>query len=157
MDTNLNEVRKNIEHYLNLNKVRKNIEHYFEENLPQYTVLEIKRKSCHPDDWYLYMVSAQKTDGTYAVWTSWNESTCSLNYGHYGITSLDECHRIFSENQGMTQCFAVYKKSSNLKRLLFVTDSEKSARNFCEQNQWQLVDENEFVWDLDYEDLICVQ
>ena len=55
---------------INLNKVREHIELYFKENLPQYTVLEIRRKSSHPDDTHLFMVSAKKSNGIYAVWSS---------------------------------------------------------------------------------------
>lgn len=57
----------------NLNKVKEHVELYFREQLPKYTILEIKRKSSHPDDDYLYMVSAQKDDGTFAMWTCWNK------------------------------------------------------------------------------------
>ena len=52
---------------INLNGVRGHIEIYFKENLPQYTVLEIRSKSSHPDDARLFMVSAKKFSGTYAV------------------------------------------------------------------------------------------
>lgn len=82
---------------INLNEVREHIELYFKEHLPQYTVLEIRRKSSHPDDTHLWMVSAQKSDGTYAVWTGWNEMAKSLNYGHYGLASIDSCEKIFEE------------------------------------------------------------
>lgn len=133
-----------------LSEIRKNVELYFKEHLPKYTVLEIKRKSCHPDDSYLYMVSAKKNDGTYAVWTSWNVETCSLNHGHYNLASAEECCRIFSEYQSTALCFAVYKLSANVKLQLFVADTEESARDFCERNHWQTIDENGFVWDLDY-------
>lgn len=132
------------------NEIRKNVELYFKEYLPQYTVLEIKRKSCNPNDSYLYMVSAKKNDGTYAVWTSWNVETGSLNHGHYDLASVEECRRIFSEYQSTAPCFAVYKLSANVKIQLFVADTEESARDFCERNHWQMLDENGFVWNLDY-------
>ena len=38
---------------------------YFKENLPQYTVLEIRSKSSHPDDARLFMVSAKKFSGIF--------------------------------------------------------------------------------------------
>lgn len=78
-------------------EVTAHVETYFKEKLPQFTPLEIKRKSSHPDDNYLFMVSAKKDDGTYAVWTSWNESIQSLNHGHYNLKSLDDCESIFRE------------------------------------------------------------
>lgn len=79
-------------------EIRKHVERYFSKYLSRYTVLEVRKKSYHPDDNHLYMVSAQKDDGTYAVWTSWNESTQSLNHGHYDIKDIDGCEKIFEEN-----------------------------------------------------------
>ncbi len=81
-----------------LGEVTAHIETYFRENLPKYNVLEIRRKSSHPDDGYLFMVSAKKEDETYAVWTSWNERIQSLNHGHYGLKTLEECEKVLKEN-----------------------------------------------------------
>lgn len=80
-----------------IKEIRKHVELYFKEHLPQYAVLEIRRKSYHPDDAYLWMVSAKKEDGTFAVWTSWNETTQSLNYGHYDLQSIEDCEKVFEE------------------------------------------------------------
>ena len=77
-----------------INEVRKHVEQYFKEHLPQYTVIEVRRKSRHPDNYYLYMVSAKKDDGTFSVWTAWNQLTQSLNHGHYDIESLEECEKL---------------------------------------------------------------
>lgn len=70
---------------------------YFKENLPQYTALQVRKKSYHTDDPHLYMVSAKKDDGTYAVWTCWNNSTRSLNHGYYGLQSESDCEGIMAE------------------------------------------------------------
>lgn len=70
-------------------EVKDNVRKYFEVYLPQYTVYDVYYKSNHDDDNYLYMVYAKKkteSKDDYAVWTSWNESTQSLNYGHYDLT-----------------------------------------------------------------------
>lgn len=67
---------------------------YFKEHLPKYTLLNIRKKSYHPDDSHLYMISARKDDGTYAVWTCWNQKTESLNHGHYGLQSKEECEKV---------------------------------------------------------------
>ncbi|MCI9546225.1 MAG: hypothetical protein HFH60_06015, partial [Lachnospiraceae bacterium] len=45
----------------------------------------------------LYMVSAKKDDGTYAVWTCWNDSIKSLNSGHYDLPSEDFCEKLMDE------------------------------------------------------------
>lgn len=82
---------------MSIKKVREHVILYFKDHLPQYTVLEIRRKSSHPDDTHLWMVSAKKSSGTFAVWTSWNESTQCLNFGHYDLTSIEECEKIFEE------------------------------------------------------------
>lgn len=133
-------------------EVREHVELYFKEHLLEYTVLEVRRKSFHPDDGHLYMVSAQKEDNTFAMWSNWNEATQSLNHGHYNLCSVDDCERLFEEYQRKQQFFAVYKYSQNAKFRLFVTESEEAARNFCETQNWELRDENNFVWDLYYEE-----
>ena len=80
-----------------LSKVMKQVTLYLKEHLPGYTVLKVRKKSYHPDDSHLYMVSAKKDDGTYAVWTSWNQKTESLNHGHYGLQSEEACKKVMDE------------------------------------------------------------
>lgn len=80
-----------------MKQVRKNMEEYFKKHLPQYEVLEIRKKSVYPEDNYLFMVSAIKEDGSFAVWTCWNEITQSLNYGHYNLHSIEDCEKVFEE------------------------------------------------------------
>ena len=79
------------------------VEKYFERELPNYEVRKswVVRKSNHPDDSYLYMVAAKKRKGGFrghewTVWTCWNQSTKSLNYGHYDL-SEQSVPEIFSE------------------------------------------------------------
>ena len=73
------------------------VKKYLLMRLPQYELVKIIRASDHIEDDYLYMVSAKhKENGTYTVWTCWNESTQSLNFGHYGL-SEDGCEEIFNE------------------------------------------------------------
>lgn len=81
----------------NLNEVREHVKLYFKKCLPQYKLMEIRQKSCHPEDNYLYMVSAGKEDGTYAFWSSWNERLQTLNHGHYNLQSIEDCERLFKE------------------------------------------------------------
>lgn len=71
-----------------------NVEKYFRVHLPAYEVVEIRRKSEYEEDSYLYMVTAKKDTGEYAVWTCWNEKLQTLNHGHYGIRDLETCHKI---------------------------------------------------------------
>ena len=85
---------------------------YFKENLPRYTILDIRRQSYHPDDDYLYMVSAQKDDGTYTVWTCWNQSIKSLNCGHYDLPDEKVCEEIMDGYyfSGDPKCWGSYRK-----------------------------------------------
>ena len=79
-------------------EVVEHVREYLLENLPRYELLKVVRHSDHPDDDYLYMVSAKKkNDDEYAVWTSWNESVRSLNFGHYGLISESVCEEVFKE------------------------------------------------------------
>ena len=78
-------------------EIREQIMLYFKEHLPKYTLLNIRKKSYHPDDSHLYMISARKDDGTYAVWTCWNQKTESLNHGHYGLQSEEACKKVMDE------------------------------------------------------------
>lgn len=78
-------------------KVLAHINEYFKENLPRYEVVEVRKKSYHPDDAHLYMVASKKNDGAYAVWTGWNDNTRSLNFGHYDLKDLDACHKVMDE------------------------------------------------------------
>ena len=70
---------------------------YLKENIPKYNVLKNRKKSYHPDDSHLYMVSEKKDDGTYAVWTSWNQKLKSLNHGHYDLQSERDCETVMDE------------------------------------------------------------
>lgn len=72
------------------NNVIESIETYFANNFPNMHVCHIYRKSNHPEDQYLYMVTAAKNDGTFSCWSSWNAITNSLNYGHYNLKSEQE-------------------------------------------------------------------
>lgn len=73
------------------------IQEYFQKKLPAYEVVKVRRKSWHKDDSHLFMVAAKKNTGSYAVWTSWNEQTQSLNYGHYDLPDMETCERVMDE------------------------------------------------------------
>ena len=65
-------------------KIYKNVRFYFERELKNYEVISVKQKLAED---YIYRVMAKnKVTGKYAVWTCWNESTQSLNFGHYDLT-----------------------------------------------------------------------
>lgn len=80
-------------------KVKDNVRKYVAVHLPQYEVYEVYHKSNHDDDNYLYMVEAYHKENcnNYVVWTSWNESTQSLNHGHYDLTK-EQVKEVLKEN-----------------------------------------------------------
>ena len=45
----------------------------------------------------------------------------------------------------------VFKAAQNAYIEVLETETEEEAREFCESDNWELKDENEFVWDLYYE------
>lgn len=80
--------------------VVENVKNYFKNNLNSYAVICVFRKHSEDaadNDNNLYFVigrrlGAKDDDSAYTAWTCWNESTKSLNYGHYMIP-LAECIR----------------------------------------------------------------
>lgn len=78
------------------------VNEYFKVHLPLYTPFEVRRQTYNPEDDYLYMVSAEKKDGSFAVWTSWNESIRSLNCGHYDLPSMEACAKLMEDYRNGT-------------------------------------------------------
>ena len=83
--------------------VIENVEKYLKENLPNYELVKVLRRSNHPADNYLYMVIAKKEltpeqksygFGQYTVWSCWNETTQSLNFGHYNIETENDAFEL---------------------------------------------------------------
>lgn len=49
--------------------------------------------------------------------------------------------------------FTVYLKSAGTKKYFTEFETEAEAESFCREYGWEWVDENEFVWDMDYEEV----
>lgn len=72
--------------------VKANVKRYFEGNAMPYEVMNVLEKLNDPN---IYVVVARHTNypklkrdyggNEYVVWTCWNESTQSLNFGHYDL------------------------------------------------------------------------
>ena len=69
-------------------------------------LVEVMRASDCPDDDYLYMVIARKVninkyfhngEYDYSCWTSWNETTQSLNFGHYHLKTVKSAEEICAQ------------------------------------------------------------
>ena len=76
-------------------EVRDNVTKYLSEN-NLGELIDVVRHSDHPEDSYLYHVIA-KRGNEFVCWTSWNETTQSLNFGHYGLSSEEEARKISDE------------------------------------------------------------
>lgn len=73
------------------------VKQYLDRSFTDMKLCHIYRKSNHPDDQYLYMVTAAKSDGTFSCWSSWNSITGSLNHGHYYLPSEQDAISILQE------------------------------------------------------------
>lgn len=82
-----------------------NVKKYFKERLHDRYDLQDVISYSHPSNSYLYMVIAKKknyssvNNGPWVVWTTWNESTQSLNNGHYDIKTYEDALRICEERR----------------------------------------------------------
>lgn len=69
-----------------------------------------------------------------------------------GILVFYDIYTTFERNQDLdTVHYRVYQLAQTQKKTIFETESEQEAISFCEEHQWKLTDENNFVWDLGYE------
>lgn len=86
-------------------EVKENVKKYLaEHNLGE--LVDVMRASDHPEDGYLFHVIARKPnekklfhngDYSYSAFTSWNETTQSLNFGHYHLESEERAREICAE------------------------------------------------------------
>lgn len=84
-------------------RIYENVKKYFEKNNMPYDVQEIIPRE-NPHDNYLFIVIAKKKNypeylksmgfGPWVVWSIWNESTQSLNNGHYDILDYDKAYAL---------------------------------------------------------------
>ena len=86
-------------------EVKENVKKYLEEN-NLGELVDVMRASDHPEDHYLYHVIAKKFnekkyfhngDWNYSIFTSWNETTQCLNFGHYNLESIERALEIHAE------------------------------------------------------------
>lgn len=88
-----------------MKKVKENVKKYLaEHNLGE--LVDVMRASEHPEDDYLYHVIARKPNKSklfhngewnYSCFTSWNETTQSLNFGHCNLESEEVAREICAE------------------------------------------------------------
>lgn len=127
-------------------QVRKNVAKYFTESngLKNYKPIAVGHQN--GEDEYLYVVLARQIHGEWAVWTCWNESTQSLNHGHYNLTEA-EAMRIFLDVDSLYnkrpneiklvdiayECIqALLIEGDNVHALRFLRDKVKLTEEECE-------------------------
>lgn len=77
--------------------VIENVKNYFAKEMPRYIPVYVCRGSNHPEDDYRYSVIGKREE-EYSCWTSWNESTQSLNHGHYGMKDFADAMKVLHDN-----------------------------------------------------------
>lgn len=70
--------------------VKENVKKYLEKNLPNYELISVGH--IPNEDTFIYRVLAKKKVnkypeymGDFAMWSCWNETTQTLNWGHYDL------------------------------------------------------------------------
>lgn len=124
---------------------------YFKKYFPDDTVLGVGKKSYHPDEAHLYVVLSKKDNNCYGFCDCWDERNRTLNRGRYGIEFLDSFVRLLNEGQGDATYYAVYSCTDKAKNLLFITEDEAKAREFCEAHGWKWEDDYGDIYRLIYE------
>lgn len=89
--------------------IYEHVRDYFKRNEMDYDLQEII-PSKNPYDHYLFIVIAKKRNypdylksmgfGPWTVWSTWNERTQSLNYGHYDILNYDKAYALAIDLRG---------------------------------------------------------
>ena len=110
--------------------VTKSLMRYLEKEFPdekyrsKYRLEYVCRASNHPEDDYLYQVIAWNfRTQDYTAWTSWNQSTQSLNYGHYCIQSFTDAKSILND---------FYRLKEYQGRGLDISDDVKECMTFID-------------------------
>ena len=124
---------------------------YFKKYLPNDTVLGVGRKSFHPDEAHLYVVLSKKENNSFGFCDCWDDERKILNRGRYGIEFLDSFMKLLNGGQGTATYYAVYSCTEKTKGLMFITEDEARAREFCEDHDWKWEDDHGDVYRLIYE------
>ena len=137
-------------------QVRKNVDKYFAEGhgLANYEPIAVGRTL--GNDGYLYVVLGRQIRGSkWAVWTCWNESTQSLNYGHYDMFE-DEAMRLFLNTDSLfdkrpvedrldeiaTKCIHQLLEEDYDDAMEFLRDEIDLSEDECEYFEVDLEDED---------------
>ena len=110
--------------------VKAHIKKEIDRQFPSYELVNAWRKNNIADDNYLFSVLAHdRKSNKYTVWTAWNESSQSLNHGHYMLTEQEArevlCDNVSSNWTLPTVPDRVYE--SNLKELEQLREKYKNV------------------------------
>ena len=123
--------------------VRNNVNKYFAEGhgLTNYEPLAVGQHRGNGEASYLYIVLGRQIRGeNFAVWTCWNESTQSLNHGHYDLSEQAAMRLFLDPYRGnkptedrldeiATKCIDYFVEDDNLE---FLRDEVELTEEECE-------------------------
>ena len=129
-------------------QVRKNVDKYFAESngLINYEPIAVGQYRGQYEAEYIYIVLARQIrGGKWAVWTSWNESTQSLNFGHYDMTE-QQAMKLFMNTDSLhsqrptedrlseiaSQCIDGLRLDDEEQALIFLRDEVELTEEECE-------------------------
>lgn len=128
--------------------VRKNVDKYFEEGhgLNNYKPIAVGQYRGRGEADYIYLVlGRQIRGGKWAVWTCWNETTQSLNYGHYDLTE-QQAMKLFMNTESLysqrptedrlseiaTKCIDGLLEDDEEQALIYLRDEVELTEEECE-------------------------
>ena len=136
-------------------QVRKNVDKYFAEGhgLTNYEPIAVGHSNS--DDDYIYVVlGRQLRGGKWAVWTCWNESMQSLNFGHYDM-SEGEAMRLFLNPYSLySKCPLEDRLDEIASKCIhgWIDDNDEAAFE-CLRDEVQLTEEECEYFEVDYDEM----
>lgn len=132
--------------------VRNNVKKYFDDELKYYEVVAVGQTLGKA---YTYIVLAKKSNSDYfTVWTCWNESTQSLNHGHYDLTEVQAMKLFMNPNNWNSQRPSEYRLSEIATKCIdgLREDDEESALVYL-RDEVELTEEECEYFGVDYEEM----
>lgn len=125
-------------------QVRKNVDKYFAQSNALRNYEPIAVGHVNGEDDYLYMVLARQIrGGKWAVWTCWNESTNSLNFGHYEMHEWEAMRLFLDPYHGnrptedrlceiASKCMDGLREDDETSALIYLRDEVELTEEECE-------------------------
>lgn len=125
--------------------VRKNVNKYFAEGhgLNNYEPIAVGQYRGKYESEYIYVVLGRQIIGDrFAVWTCWNETTQSLNHGHYDMTE-QAAMRLFFDTRSQcptedrlseiaSKCIDGLREDDEEQALIYLRDEVELTEEECD-------------------------